>query len=77
MKEFLTENGTISREASDDNSDAGIAWAKFHSVYPKRTRDSLSDCTVESLMAEQSVTAILGTTNKTNIAYPDFFYQRL
>ena len=29
MKEFLTENGTIPREVSNKNSDAGIAWAKF------------------------------------------------
>ncbi|KAF1918118.1 hypothetical protein BDU57DRAFT_528585 [Ampelomyces quisqualis] len=77
MKEFLTETGTISRDASDENSDAGIAWAKFHSVYPKRTRDSLSDCTVESLMAERSVMAILGTTKKISTAYPDLFYQQL
>ncbi|KAL5121484.1 hypothetical protein ACEQ8H_000556 [Pleosporales sp. CAS-2024a] len=77
IKEFLTEGGSLSREISDENSDAGIAWAKFHSVYPKKTRDSLGDCTVESLMSEQSVLAVLGTTKKINSAYPDSFYRQL
>ncbi|KAH3977063.1 hypothetical protein HBI56_016220 [Parastagonospora nodorum] len=77
MKEFMTENGAVSRDVADENSDAGIAWAKFHSVYPKRTRDSLNECTVESLMSERSVLAILGTTNKINSACPNSFYQQL
>jgi hypothetical protein len=65
LKEFLTENGGISRDVGDENSDAGIAWAKFHSVYPKRTWDSLADCTVDSRMAEKAL-SILGTTKKIN-----------
>jgi regulator of replication initiation timing len=77
MKEFMTESGGVSREIADENSDAGIAWAKFHSVYPKITRDSLNDCTVESLMSEKSVLAVLGTTKKINTATPYTFYQQL
>ena len=52
MNEFLTENGTLSREAQDPNSDAGVAWAKFHSVYPAIPKDALGDCTIESLMSK-------------------------
>jgi hypothetical protein len=77
MKEFLTETGTVSREIGDENTDAGIAWAKFHSVYPKKTRDSLSDCSVESLMSEKSVLAVLGTTKRINTQYSNSFYQKL
>lgn len=77
MKEFMTETGAVSRDVADENSDAGIAWAKFHSVYPKKTRDSLNECTVESLMSERSVLAILGTTKKINSAHPNSFYQQL
>jgi hypothetical protein len=77
IKEFLTETGTVSREVGDETTDAGIAWAKFHSVYPKKTRDSLSDCTVESLMSEKSVLAVLGTTKRINTRYPHSFYQQL
>jgi hypothetical protein len=77
MKEFLTDNGGISKEVGDETSDAGIAWAKFHGVYPKRTRDSLSDCTVEDLMAERSVLAVLGTTKRIDTQYPNSFYKQL
>ncbi|KAH7073915.1 hypothetical protein BKA63DRAFT_43281 [Paraphoma chrysanthemicola] len=77
MKEFLTESGGVSREASDENTDAGIAWAKFHSVYPKIGRDSLEDCTLESLMSDKSVLAVLGSTKKINTATPHTFYQQL
>lgn len=66
MKEFLTENGTVSRETSDQNSEAGIAWAKFHAVYPKKTKEMLAECTVADLMRERSVLSVLGTTK--NIA---------
>jgi hypothetical protein len=77
MKEFLTEAGGLSRDVADENSNAGVAWAKFHSVYPQRTRDSLSECTVESLLAERSVLAVLGTTKQINTAYSTSFYQQL
>jgi hypothetical protein len=77
MKEFLTETGGISRDVGDKNSDAGIAWAKFHGVYPRITRDSLGDCTVESLMSERSVLAALGTTKRINTQYSNSFYQQL
>ena len=77
LKEFLTESGGVSREVADQDSDAGIAWAKFHSVYPKIPRDSLSDCTVEGLMAERAVLAVLGTTENINTASPNAFYQQL
>jgi hypothetical protein len=77
MKEFLTDNGTVSREVSDENSDAGIAWAKFHSVYPKKTRDSLDECTVEGLMSEKTVLSVLGTTKTITTASPHSFYTQL
>ncbi|KAF9700954.1 hypothetical protein EKO04_000363 [Ascochyta lentis] len=76
MKEFLTENGTLSRDASDQNSDAGIAWAKFHAVYPKIARDSLDECTVSNLMAETSLN-VLGTTKKIHTAQSHRFYNEL
>lgn len=77
LKEFLTESGGVSRDVVDQNTDAGIAWAKFHSVYPRRTRDSLSECTVKDLMADKAVLAVLGTTKKINTSFPQSFYYQL
>lgn len=77
LKEFLTDHGTVSREISDPNSDAGIAWAKFHAVYPKIHKDMLGDCTVQKLIDVTSVVSVLGTTKRINQAYPDRFYTEL
>jgi phage shock protein A len=77
MKEFLTENGTLSREAFDPNSDAGVAWAKFNSVYPAIPKDALGDCTISSLMSKTSVVNILGTTKTIQKSRPQGFYQEL
>ncbi|KAH7117730.1 hypothetical protein B0J11DRAFT_90327 [Dendryphion nanum] len=77
LKEFLTENGTLVREASDQNSDAGIAWAKFHAVYPKISKDMLAECTVDKLISERSVRNVLGTEKCINSARPGSFYQEL
>lgn len=77
LKEFLTENGSLSREASDPNSDAGIAWAKFHSVYPKIPKDCLQNCTVSGLMSESAVVNVLGTTKNIHAAIPGRFYHEL
>ncbi|UPX18511.1 uncharacterized protein EKO05_0008810 [Ascochyta rabiei] len=76
MKEFLTENGTLSWEVSDQNSDAGIAWAKFHAVYPKIPRDSFDKCTLSELMDERGLN-VLGTTKKINTAQSHRFYNEL
>ncbi|KAJ4378700.1 hypothetical protein N0V86_005571 [Didymella sp. IMI 355093] len=76
MKEFLTENGTVSRDVSNQDSDAGIAWAKFHAVYPKIARDALDGCTMANLMAERRLD-VLGTTKKINTAQANRFYYEL
>lgn len=77
MREFLSENGTLSREAQDPNSDAGIAWAKFHSVYPSIPRDSLGECDIPSLMSKKSVVDVLGTTKNIRAGRPQSFYHEL
>ncbi|KAH6642388.1 hypothetical protein C7974DRAFT_420684 [Boeremia exigua] len=76
MKEFLTENGALQREASDPSTDAGIAWAKFHAVHPRVARDELSNCTVAQLMSDQGL-HLLGTTKMINCSSPQRFYQEL
>jgi hypothetical protein len=77
LKEFLTETGGVSRDTSNPDSDAGIAWAKFHAVYPKMTKDMLSNCTVEELMKVKSVLNVLGTTKSINKSSPEPFYREL
>ncbi|KAF2744553.1 hypothetical protein M011DRAFT_479853 [Sporormia fimetaria CBS 119925] len=77
QKEFLTENGTLSREVSDPNSDAGIGWAKFHAVYPQILRDLVGERTVEQLLNDKNVWGVLGTTKKIKESNPHRFYREL
>jgi hypothetical protein len=77
LKEVLTENGTVSNETTDQNSAAGIAWAKFHAVYPQKTKDSLVDCTVATLMGERSVLGVLGSIKTIKQGRPEPFYREL
>jgi len=77
MKELHSATGSISREISDQNSNAGIAWAKFHSVYPHQPQHSLNECIVEGLMSDRKLAARLGTTQSINTAEPGSFYRQL
>lgn len=78
FKEFLDVSGTaVARDASDQNSDAGVAWSKFHAVYPKITKEAAIDCTVAGLMAKKSVLEVLGTTKMINDVRPEPFYKEL
>ncbi|CAI6329371.1 unnamed protein product [Periconia digitata] len=76
MTEF-SENGTLSAETKDPNSDAGVAWSKFKAVYPKIPKDALRDWTPEKLMGVKTVLDCLGTTKHVNSASPDRFYAGL
>lgn len=77
MKDFLTEDGAVSRGIYESDSDAGIAWAKFQSVYPKLPRDTLSQYKVSDLMTKTEVLSILGTTKTIETAQASSFYQQL
>ncbi|KAI0583441.1 Dynamin-N domain-containing protein [Pyrenophora tritici-repentis] len=76
MQEF-TDNGTLSREAVNPNSEAGVAWAKFHAVYPCVTKDALWKHTITELVNKQSVVNTLGTVKYIRAAQPERFHQEL
>ena len=77
LTECVTENGAISRETADPNSDAGIAFAKCKAVYPKLTKDMLAESTVESLTKDQAALNCLGTTKTIRKSQPNAFYREL
>lgn len=77
MQEFLSEDGTLTRDASDPSTDAGIAWAKFHAVYPMIHKDRLATYTVEKLMEKTAVLNVLGTTKRIHRPRAGPFYAEL
>ncbi|OCL10223.1 hypothetical protein AOQ84DRAFT_387654 [Glonium stellatum] len=77
LKDLLDSNGEVSRECRDQDSESGIAWAKFKAVYPQKTKEMLAKSDVKSLMQDKSLLNILGTTKKISEADPEPFYRRL
>ncbi|KAI7160752.1 hypothetical protein KC349_g3303 [Hortaea werneckii] len=75
--EVFDENGTITREKSNPDSQAGIAYAKIRAVYHRHTKEMLANSTIDSLMRAKSVTDVLGTTRRINEKEPHDFYRRL
>ncbi|KAF2503115.1 hypothetical protein BU16DRAFT_29835 [Lophium mytilinum] len=77
LKDLLGPDGEVSRDCTDPDSEAGVAWAKFKAVFPQKTKDMLAGSTVESLLKDKSVLSVLGTTRKIVESQPERFYSRL
>ncbi|KAL5370946.1 hypothetical protein DPSP01_014578 [Paraphaeosphaeria sporulosa] len=77
MKDFLNGDGAVSHDAYDSDSVAGIAWAKFQSVYPKVPRDTLNQCNISDLVTRPDILSILGTTKTIETDQPITFYKQL
>ncbi|KAG9685146.1 hypothetical protein KCU95_g14552, partial [Aureobasidium melanogenum] len=77
FEEIIDGSGNISREVSNPDSQAGIAYAKIRAVYWRLTRDDLTASSIEKLMADQSVRGLLGTTKYIKDRYCDTFYKSL
>jgi len=76
FEELFDGSGHISREAANEDSEAGVAYAKIKAVYPTYTKEMIEESSVEKLMAHANV-SVLGTSR--NIEHNDsfIFYKRL
>ncbi|KAF8866379.1 hypothetical protein BDZ45DRAFT_639507 [Acephala macrosclerotiorum] len=77
FSELIDSNGAVSRDCTNPETEAGVAYAKIKSVYPNKTKDDLANCTVERLMQEPGVKNVLGTTRKITRGHSDLFYKAL
>lgn len=64
FKDLLDGNGEVSRDCTNSDSDAGVAYAKLTAVYPNKTKEMLAEGSPERFAAEGAVTRVLGTTKK-------------
>jgi len=76
FEELLDANGHISRESSNEDSEASVAYAKIKAVYPTMTKDMIEESSVEALMAHSNV-SVLGTNRKIEHNDSLIFYKRL
>ncbi|KAK3996792.1 hypothetical protein QBC44DRAFT_257761, partial [Cladorrhinum sp. PSN332] len=73
--DLLDSNGEISRDCTNQDSDAGVAYAKIKAVYPKKTKEMIIDSNPESLAKE--VRNVLGTTRKLKATTAASIYRQL
>jgi hypothetical protein len=75
--ELLDGSGNISREAYNEDSEAGVAYAKIKAVYPQKTKEDLVNSNIRELMREPAIRNVLGTTKTVAEARSDRFYRIL
>jgi hypothetical protein len=75
--EVFTDEGNLSKDISNADSQAGIAYAKIRAVYHKYTNDMLSRASVDSLMRVKLVEKVLGTTRRIQAGSATAFYNQL
>jgi hypothetical protein len=73
----LIEDGSISKEVYNADSEAGVAYAKIRAVYPKLTKDELVKSSVAKLMDYGNIRKILGGKQNINTEDSLLFYKKL
>ena len=75
FQDLLDGDGKVSRECANEDTDAGVAYAKIKAVYPQKTKEDISNSSIDGLLRE--VSHILG--NKRDIKEHDslIFYKKL
>ncbi|KAI3556048.1 hypothetical protein CABS03_09581 [Colletotrichum abscissum] len=62
--DLLDDSGNISRECANEDSEAGIAYAKIKSVYPNKTKEMIAQSDPDRLVNEPAVARVLGSVKK-------------
>ncbi|KAL8716632.1 MAG: hypothetical protein Q9225_006051, partial [Loekoesia sp. 1 TL-2023] len=75
FQDLLDGDGNVSRECTNEDSDAGVAYAKIKAVYPHKTKEDISNSNVDELLRE--VSHILGTSRNIKETDSLMFYKKL
>lgn len=63
FQNLVGEDGEISEEYVDQETDAGIAFAKITAVYPYMTKENVANSNVQSMLRDGSVSQVLGSNH--------------
>lgn len=75
--DLLDGNGEVSRESSNEDSEAGIAYAKIKAVYPRLVKETMPRHNPVELVNEPRVRGVLGTTRKLQATTAGNLYRQL
>ena len=73
--DLLDGEGKVSRDCSNQDTDAGIAYAKIKAVYPKKTKEDIANSSIQKML--QEVSYILGQSKEIEETDSLRFYKRL
>jgi hypothetical protein len=77
FEDLLDASGQISKECTNEDSDAGIAYAKIKAVYPNKTKEDICNSSIQSMLQQRDVACVLGKTRKIENADNLMFYKQL
>ena len=75
FEDLLDGNGNVSKDCSNEDTDAGVAYAKIKAVYPHKTKEDIANSSIKTMLRE--VSHILDS--KRNLEETDslIFYKKL
>ncbi|KAL6715664.1 hypothetical protein ACLMJK_006625 [Lecanora helva] len=75
FQDLLDGNGQVSRECANEDTDAGIAYAKIKAVYPHKTKEEIANSNIATMLRE--VAGILGSSKNIEETDSLMFYRKL
>ncbi|RYP36811.1 hypothetical protein DL767_003201 [Monosporascus sp. MG133] len=75
FSDMMQSNGSLTRDATNMSTDAGVAWAKIKAVYPHITREALAETDANSLANDPAVHSLLGVTKTIRCATAQAFHK--
>lgn len=75
FQDLLDDNGNVSRECTNEDSEAGVAYAKIKAVYPQKTKEDIANSSIDTMLKD--VSHILGTSRNIKETDSLMFYKKL
>ena len=75
FQDLLDGDGKVSRDCTNEDTDAGIAYAKIKAVYPRKTKEDIANSSVQTMLRE--VSHILGKSKDIEETDSLLFYKKL
>ncbi|KAI1478877.1 Dynamin family-domain-containing protein [Daldinia eschscholtzii] len=77
FNDLIDGNGAVSRDCSNADSEAGVAYAKLKAVYPHKTKEMIAEGSPQEFANEPAVRGVLGSVKTLKESSAKSLYSRL
>lgn len=77
FEDLLDGSGNVSRDCTNEDTEAGVAYAKIRAVYPKKTKEDIANSSIDDLTHHRDVVDLLGSSKTIKESDSLRFYKRL